>query len=47
MCLSELIEVDLEDPAGAAALVDTAAERLGPIDALVIDATPPTDAPST
>lgn len=32
----ELLEVDLEDPAAAAALVDTAAERLGRLDALVM-----------
>jgi len=32
----ELVEADLEDPAAAAALVDTAAERLGPLDALVM-----------
>lgn len=35
-CRVELIEVNLEDPAGAATLVDTAAERLGQIDALVM-----------
>ena len=32
----ELVEVDLEDPAGAATLVDTAADQLGRLDALVM-----------
>jgi 3-oxoacyl-[acyl-carrier protein] reductase len=32
----ELVEVDLEDPAGAPALVDTAVQRLGQLDALVM-----------
>jgi 3-oxoacyl-[acyl-carrier protein] reductase len=32
----ELIPVDLEDPSSAQALVDIAAERLGPLDALVM-----------
>lgn len=32
----ELVEVDLEDPTGAGVLVDTAVQRLGPLQALVL-----------